>query len=125
MFYCQLMFLKKLVFNNSLKNYELRPNHYLSAPALSWDAVIPDPDMYLLSEKDMRGGASQISKKYNKANNNYLKSYDSKQKLKHTQTRILYMVMKWLSFFQQADSNRISIPTIFVKIVSECQELLA
>ena len=52
------MFLKKLVFNNSLKNYELCPNHYLSAPALNCDAVIPDPDMYLLSEKDMRGGVS-------------------------------------------------------------------
>ena len=26
--------------NNSLKNYELCPSHYLSAPDLSWDAVL-------------------------------------------------------------------------------------
>ena len=41
--------------NNSLKNYGLCPSHYLSVPALSWDAMlnmtkvelelIPDPDM--------------------------------------------------------------------------------
>ena len=41
--------------NNSLKNYGLCPSHYLSAPSLSWDAMlkmtkvglelIPDPDM--------------------------------------------------------------------------------
>ena len=78
------MFLKNAVFNNNLKNYGLCPNHYLSAPALSWDAMIPDPEMYLLFEKGMRGGVSYISKKYNKTNNNYLKPYDSKQELKHT-----------------------------------------
>ena len=26
--------------NNSLKNYELCASHYLSAPALNWDAVL-------------------------------------------------------------------------------------
>ena len=41
--------------NNSLKNYGLCPNHYLSAPGLSWDAMfeitkielelIPDPEV--------------------------------------------------------------------------------
>ena len=41
--------------NNSLKNYGLYPSHYLSAPGLSWGAmlkmtkielgIIPDPDM--------------------------------------------------------------------------------
>ena len=47
--------------NNSLKNYELCPSHYISAPGLSWDAMIkmtknkleliPDRDMYILFEK--------------------------------------------------------------------------
>ena len=31
----------------------------------------------------MRGGASYISKRYSKANNKYLKSYDAKQEYKH------------------------------------------
>ena len=26
--------------NNSLKNYGLCPSHYLSAPGLSWDAIL-------------------------------------------------------------------------------------
>ena len=43
--------------SNSIKNQGLCPSHYLSAPSLSWDAmlkmikielkVIPDPDMYV------------------------------------------------------------------------------
>ena len=47
--------------NNSLKNYGLCPSHYLSAPGVSWDAIlkmtkgklelIPDPDMYIFFEK--------------------------------------------------------------------------
>ena len=48
---------------NSLRNYGLYPSHYLSAPALSWDALlhmtkvklklIPDPDMYIFFGKGM------------------------------------------------------------------------
>ena len=46
--------------NNSLKNYELCPSHYLSAPGLSWDAMLRmtkikidlvlDSEMYILFE---------------------------------------------------------------------------
>ena len=46
---------------NSLKNYGLCPSHYLSAAAMSWDAMlnmtkvelklIPDPNMYIFFEK--------------------------------------------------------------------------
>ena len=39
--------------------------------------------MYLLFGKFMRGGVSYISKRYSKANNKYLKSYDTKQESKH------------------------------------------
>ena len=75
--------------NNSLKNYGLCPSHYLSAPGLSWDAMlkmtkiklelIPDPNMYIFFEKGKRGRISYISNRYSKANNKYLKSYDPKQ----------------------------------------------
>ena len=51
--------------NNTLKNYKLFPSHYLSAPGLSWDAMlkvtktelglIPDPNMYIMCEKDTSG----------------------------------------------------------------------
>ena len=47
--------------NNSFKNYGLCPSYYLSAPTLSWDAMlnmtkvelecIPDTDMHIFFEK--------------------------------------------------------------------------
>ena len=58
--------------NNSLKYYGLCPSHYLSTPALSWNAMlniakvelqfIPNTDMYIFFEKGARGGISYISK---------------------------------------------------------------
>ena len=79
--------------NNTLKIYGLCPSIYLSAPALSCDAVlnmtkvelqlISDLDMYILIQKGMRGGASYISNRYSKASNKCLKSYDPKQESKH------------------------------------------
>ena len=39
-------------------------------------------DMYLFLEKVMRGRLSHISNRFGKANNKYVKSYDSKQELK-------------------------------------------
>ena len=66
---CDVLFLAdvfKKFRNNSLKNYELCPSHYLNAPVLSWDAMlymtkvefelISDVDMYLVSEKGMKEG---------------------------------------------------------------------
>ena len=51
----------------------------MSAPALIWDAMfnitkvelelIQDTNLYLLSEKGIRGGVSNIYKKYGPANN--------------------------------------------------------
>ena len=79
--------------NNSLTNYGLFPIHYLSPPALSWDAMlnmtkvqlelITYPGMYIFFEKGIRGEVSYISNKYSKARNKYLKSNDPKHESKH------------------------------------------
>ena len=82
--------------NDSLQNYGLCKRHYLSAPALSWNVMLnmtkvelelsSDAEIYLFFEKfekGMRGGVSDISKRYSKATNNYLKSYDPNQESKH------------------------------------------
>ena len=45
--------------------------------------LIPDPDMYIFFEKGTRGGVSYISKRYSKANNKFVKSYNPKQESKH------------------------------------------
>ena len=76
--------------NSTLKNH---PNLYLSAPVLSWDAMISmtkielelilDIDMYLFFKKAIRGGVSYIYKRYSKTNDKCLKSYDPKQESKH------------------------------------------
>ena len=45
--------------------------------------LISNIEIYLFFEKDMRGGVSYISKRYSKANNKYLISYDPKKPTKH------------------------------------------
>ena len=97
--------------NNSLDNYGLCPSHYLSAPALSLDVMlnvskvelelISNPDIYIVFEKGTRGRVSYISNRYSKANNKYLKSYDSKQESKHiiyidTNNLYGYLISKFL-----------------------------
>ena len=80
------------------KNYGLDPTLYYTAPILAWDAalkvtkvkleLLADPDMLLMIEKGIRGGASMISTRYGKANNPYMGDlYDLYQPTKY----ILYL----------------------------------
>ena len=81
--------------STSLKCYNLDSCHYLSAPGLSWDAMlkmtkvkvekISDPDKYLFFEQGMRGGVSYINKRYNEA---------SKMSISFISTWIIYMDMQ-------------------------------
>ena len=67
-------------FGVCLKDYGLDPSHYFSSPGLSWDAMmkvtgirlekINDIEVHLFLEKEMRGGASYISKRYAKSDAN-------------------------------------------------------
>ena len=75
-----------------LSYYKLDPCHYFSSPGLRWDAMlrmtgielelISDIDMHLFIEKGMRGGISYIAKRHSKANNKYIKYYDSSKESK-------------------------------------------
>ena len=85
-------YLKKDVFEKfigtCLKFYGLDPCHYFSSPGLSWDAMLKMrqnqktyrtlTSTYLL-KKELRGGISYIAKRHAKANNKYMKVYDSKE----------------------------------------------
>lgn len=72
--------------NTCFDNYKLDPAHYFSAPGLSWDAMLKytkveidlltDVDMLMFVERGIRGGISQCSKRYVKANNKYMTDYD-------------------------------------------------
>ena len=69
-----------------LQYYGLDPCHYFSSPGLSSDTMfkmieielelISVIHMFLFVEKGMEGGISHITKRYSKANNKYMKSYD-------------------------------------------------
>ena len=78
-----------------LDNYKLDPAWYLTAPGLSWDAMLrvtgiklellTDPDMLMMVENGTRGGVSMISNRYSEANNKYMDSYDSEKPSKYIQ----------------------------------------
>ena len=80
--------------NICIRNYNLDPAHYYTAPGLSRDAalkvtevkleLLSDPDMLLMVEKGIRGGVSMISNRYGKANNKYMpESYDASKPSKY------------------------------------------
>ena len=80
------------------ERFQLDPAHYVSAPQMSWDAMLKttgvqldliyDPEMYKLIESGMRGGICMISKRFSQANNKYMGSdYDSSKPSKY----ILYL----------------------------------
>ena len=77
-----------------IKNYNLDPAHYYTAPGLAWDAalkltkveleLLSDMDILLMVEKGIRGGVSMISNRYGKSNNRYMGNrYDASKATKY------------------------------------------
>ena len=72
-----------------ISNFKLDPCHYVSTPQLAWDAMLKttkvkleifceqNQDMHFYVEPHIRGGFSQISHRYAKANNQRCSTYDS------------------------------------------------
>ena len=76
-----------------LDSYGLDAAHYFTAPGMAWDAalkmtkvnleLLTDADMYTFFERSIRGGISQISKRYAKANNPNCDTYDPLKPITH------------------------------------------
>ncbi|XP_011858376.1 PREDICTED: uncharacterized protein LOC105555932 [Vollenhovia emeryi] len=72
-----------------MRSYDLDPAHYYTLPGYTWDAMLKytrvrfelltDVDMLLFVERGVRGGLSQCSHRYARANNKYLASHDPLQ----------------------------------------------
>ena len=72
--------------NTLLKSHALDICHYVTLPSYTFDAalkytqveleLLTDIDKIMLFEKGIRGGLSQSSNRYAKANNKYMKDYD-------------------------------------------------
>ena len=68
--------------DTSLRHYKLDPTHFYTSPWLAWKAclkrtgirleLLTDPDMLLMYEREIRGGITQVVRKYASANNKYM-----------------------------------------------------
>ena len=81
--------------NACLSNYELDPAHFISLPGLAWQAclkktgveleLLTDYDMLLMIDEGIRGGICHAVHRYAKANNIYMKDYDSSKESSYIQ----------------------------------------
>ncbi|XP_018396274.1 PREDICTED: uncharacterized protein LOC108774621 [Cyphomyrmex costatus] len=72
--------------DSCVASYGLDPAHYYTLPGFTWDAMLKhtrvkfelltDIDMVMFVERGIRGGLSQCSGRYARANNKYMRSYD-------------------------------------------------
>ena len=78
-----------------LKHYKLDPVHYFTAPGLTWDACLKKTKQnysfftimtcWWCLNKDYGEGGTHIAKKYEEANNKYMRDYDSNKRPKYIQ----------------------------------------
>lgn len=91
--------------NTCLTTYSLDPAHYFGAAGLSFDAMLKytgisielftDVDMLLFAERGIRGGVSQINKRYVRANNQYM---DEEFDPSNESTYLMYLDGKYFDF---------------------------
>ena len=108
-----------------IKEYELNPAHFLSLLGLAWQAclektnieleVLTDYDMLLMVEEGIRGGICHSIHRYAKANNKYMKNYNSNGESSYIQYLDANNLYGWtmskklpVNGFRWLDSNKIN-----------------
>ena len=74
-----------------IKEYDLDPADFLSAPGLPWQAclkkteveleLVTNFNMFLMVEQGIRGGICHAIHRYAKINNKYMKNFDKIQRI--------------------------------------------
>ena len=120
-----------------IKEYEVDPAHFLSLPGLAWQAylkktnmqleLLTDYDMLLMVEEGIRGGICHSTHRYAKANNKYMKNYNSNEESSYIQYLDANNLYGWamskklpVNGFKWLDSNKINkINKDFIKSYNE------
>ena len=104
-----------------LSDYGLDPCHYFSSPGISWDAMlkltgiqieqIKNIDVHLFLEKGMRGGISDISKRYSKIDENTEIMYWDANNL-YSWAMIQNLPYSGFTFFSENEINDFNLDSI-------------
>jgi len=110
--------------SEAMKSHGLDPAHYWSLPGFSWSAclkrseaslgLITDPDMHVFVESGIRGGLSQISHRYAKAERHedgdqtFIALFDANNLYAYSMMQHLpYSGFKWLEDLDEFDFTKI------------------
>ena len=98
-----------------LKIYHLDPVKILSAPGLSWQAVLKDLElltdiyMLLMTKKGIKGGICHAIHWYAKANNKYRKDYDKNKEFLYLKYWHVSNLWQCCKSFQEINLNGLKI----------------
>ncbi|KYN08269.1 hypothetical protein ALC62_00752 [Cyphomyrmex costatus] len=125
--------------DSCVASYGLDPAYYYTLPGFTWDAMLKhtsvkfelltDIDMVMFVERSIRGGLSQCSNRYARANNKYMPSYDSSKQSSYLMyydvnnlsgwamcQPLLYADFRWVDDVQNFDFTTIALdsPTGYI-----------
>ena len=115
--------------DSCIESYKLDPANYFILPGYTWDAMLKytgvkldllsDIDMLMFVERGIRGGISQCSNSYAKANNQYLKpeNYNKDEVDKYIMYYDINNLYGW-AFLTVVSNRRKTMKSSMMKLIS-------